>query len=133
MSNSVPLKSSSDARSAGPTLVYIPNLNTKAGSPTSGSNANLVSVDAVFQLTSIGPPSSTSGTRDPKPACRREEKTMAYVSKWRIEIEDIRGTWVFVVMLGKSKEGTGSADDIDTCMEMAKESYLDCIKYKTNS
>lgn len=51
---------------------------------------------------------------------------MSNQPKWSIHIEDVHGTVVFVVMRGRSKEGCGSAGNIDAAMEMAKELYFDC-------
>lgn len=59
---------------------------------------------------------------------------MSHIPKWYLSIEDIRGIWVFVITRGArqlaSVEGTGTADDLDTCIDMAKECYWDCRKFR---
>lgn len=55
---------------------------------------------------------------------------MAPIPKWALHIEDIRGTYVFIVTRGRSDEGYGSADDLDTCLDMARECYLECRKFR---
>jgi len=50
--------------------------------------------------------------------------------KWSLTIEDVRGTYVILVNRGRSKEGFATADDLDTALDMAKELYLDCRKYR---
>ena len=48
---------------------------------------------------------------------------------WSIVIED-KGAYTFTVMYGNSVEGVGSADDLDTCLDMARECYWDCRKHR---
>jgi hypothetical protein len=58
---------------------------------------------------------------------------MAHQPKWSVTIEDVRGTYVILVFRGQSKEGIGSADDLDAALDIAKELFVDCRKHRGES